>query len=155
MVIWKNVNFINAFRLYLTFRIFFLPKLEMQNELTCSLWHSFYSLKNQFLSGLMKPQSCGKHFMVLLTIMDDSQLIKEIASRRWHFMLQTLKTLVCTEVLWVVFIHVIFENTKLFVVSCVSDSLLGNWTVVASISNVRHYPSRNHWNFTSVLTIPH
>ena len=85
----------------------------------------------------------------------ESFLIEDWDGRRWHFMLQTLNTLVCTGVLWVVFIHVIFENTKLFVVSCVSDSLLGNWTVVASISNVRHYPSRNNWNFTSVLTIPH
>ena len=92
-----------------------MPKLEMWNVLTCSLWHSFYTLKNQFLSGLMKPQSCRKHFMVP-TIMDDSQLIKEIASRRWHFMLQTLKTLVCTEVLW--FSSMLFLKTQNFLLWC-------------------------------------
>ena len=152
MVIWKNVNFINAFRLYLTFRIFFLPKLEMQNELTCSLWHSFYTLKNQFLSGLMKPQSCGKHFMVLLTIMDDSQLIKEIASRRWHFMLQTLKTLVCTEVLWVVFIHVIFENTKCFVVSWVSHPHWSNATLIP-VKSWRPLDNSRRWEMMKEFKI--
>lgn len=69
-------NFLSESSFGLHCRIsFFLPKLEMLNVLNCSLWHSFYTLRNQFLSGLMRPLSYRKHCMVI-TIMDDSQFWK-------------------------------------------------------------------------------